>query len=49
MDSLIGKGKKPRGTPLPTCPQCGSSDIGWCRIYGGWWCVCGTNCNGAKV
>jgi hypothetical protein len=29
--------------PADCCPACGSKDIGWCELYGGWWCACGRN------
>ena len=34
----IDKKIKPKGTPVPECPTCSSKDIGWCSLYGGWWC-----------
>ena len=39
----MARSRKPKGKPLPKCATCGSTDIGWCSVEGGWWCANGHN------
>jgi hypothetical protein len=39
----LARALKPKGKPLAKCAKCGSTDIGWCSLHGGWWCDKGHN------